>query len=461
MAGREARGDHAGDAIPAAGTAHVHHGGDTVKVNERTLAAAAAALALAVWAVPFRLVGLWVSPVITDLPTYQRIADAIAGGAVPYRDVQIEYPPLATAIFVLADHLPGGYATAFGALMAVCLALTAAGVALCASRLRLDPLHRGVAVAAVVLSPLLLGNVMKTRFDLALAAVLVWMLYAAITERWRTMWVLLVSGILLKLMPVALVPLLIVWQAHRTSRRDALRAAGVALAGGVVAVLPLVILAPAGIWHVVDYHLARPPQIESTAADYMLVLHWLADVPLTVLTSFGSQGLIGDGPRIVAAITTTAGAVLVGVIAWALARGLHRARPGRDARLLVAATAATVAALLATGKVLSPQFMIWLLPATFLVTGRYRIATWALGVGALVLTQGYFPRRYFDLVGLDGTAIALLTLRNAVLICLVAACWPRPSIAGSGPRAPLISRSPDAPDASGPDHAIPRRYIVD
>ncbi|MEZ5079064.1 MAG: hypothetical protein R2878_00070 [Thermoleophilia bacterium] len=42
---------------------------------------------------------------------------------------------------------------------------------------------------------------------------------------------LLVAGVLLKLMPLALVPLLVVWQAHR-SRRDALRAAGVALGGG-------------------------------------------------------------------------------------------------------------------------------------------------------------------------------------------------------------------------------------
>ena len=39
--------------------------------------------------------------------------------------------------------------------------------------------------ALVAVSPLLIGNLVETRFDLVLAAILVWTLWAAATERWR------------------------------------------------------------------------------------------------------------------------------------------------------------------------------------------------------------------------------------------------------------------------------------
>ena len=48
----------------------------------------------------------------------------------------------------------------------------------------------------------------------------------------------------------------------------------------------------------------------------------------------------------------------------------------------------------------------------------------------MLLTFAYFPHQYWDLVALDDLPIALLVLRDSVLIALLAACWPRPSIAG-------------------------------
>ena len=49
-------------------------------------------------------------------------------------------------------------------------------------------------------------------------------------------------------------------------------------------------------------------------------------------------------------------------------------------------------------------------------------------------------------------------LRDTALIALLAACWPRPSIAGR----PLgrILRSPDA-DSQGAERAVAARYLAD
>lgn len=430
-------------------------------MNRLLAPVAAAVAALVVWAVPFTRFSPWADPGITDIPVYQRIADAIASGQVPYRDFDVEYPPLATLLFWIADHMPFAYDRSFMALMAVCMCATAAGVAAVAQEIGLSRGRLVAAITIVACAPLLLGNVLATRFDLALAATLTWTLFAAVTERWRLMWSLMAVGILLKLVPLLLIPLLVVWQAHRAGRAPALKGAAAALGMAAAVVAPFFIANPSGTWNIAGYHLDRPPQIESMASSYMLVLHALADVQVQVESSFGSQGLPQRGPAVIAAFGTAAMVALIGAIAFATASGLRRARSGPDARLVVAGMAATLAALLATGKVLSPQFMVWLLPATFLVAGRYGWGAAGAGVAALVTTQLYFPDRYFDLVALDDAPIWILAARNAILVVLVALCWPRAAIAAPPPPAPLVSRGPGAPAVHGPDRAVKARYLMD
>ena len=77
-------------------------------------------------------------------------------------------------------------------------------------------------------------------------------------------------------------------------------------------------------------------------------------------------------------------------------------------------------AFVAFGKVLSPQFLIWLIPLVPLVRGRRGlVASAALAVG-LVLTQLWFPYRYWDLaLRQDAFASWLVLARDLVLVLLV------------------------------------------
>lgn len=424
----------------------------------RALPWMAVALAVAVWLGPLQHVDFYSDRVISDLPVYQDAYARIADGQVPYADFQLEYPPLAAAVFWLAGALPGSYADAFSALMLVALCATVLGVLALARALGLDQRRQVLAAGAVAISPLLIGNLVETRYDLVLAAILSWTLWAAASGRFRLAWGLLAAAILVKLVPLALVPVMVIWQRHRTSARRAWAGLAGCLAIVVVVAAPFVAMSPSGTWDVAQYHLDRPLQVESTGAAYLLGLDALVDIPVSIEDSFGSQGLPGTGPAVIAGISTAALIVLLGAIAWSLWIGLRRARPPGDARLFVAACAATTVALLVCGKVLSPQFLVWLLPVAFVVAGRYGPATFALTVAAMLLTLAYFPHRYWDLVALHEGPIALLVLRDSVLIALLAACWPRPSIAGQ----PLgrVLRRPGA-DQQGAERAVAARYLVD
>ena len=61
------------------------------------------------------------------------------------------------------------------------------------------------------------------------------------------------------------------------------------------------------------------------------------------------------------------------------------------------AAAATVAALVAFDKVLSPQYLIWIVPFVALASGRAGIAAGAFLLLALGLTQTWWPWSYWQL----------------------------------------------------------------
>jgi hypothetical protein len=427
-------------------------------VRRWSLPAGLTALTIAVWAAPLHM-GWWADHVITDVPVYERAWRLMESGAVPYRDFHLEYPPLAAGLFWFAGALPGEYGTAFSVLMCACLVATLLGVLATARALGLDRRRQALAGAVVALSPLILGNLVETRFDLLLAALLSWMLWAAVTDRWRLMWVLFALATLAKLVPLFLLPALIVWQRHRAGGRAAGRGAVLGVGLAVLAFAPFVALSPSGVWYLADYHLQRPLQIESLGSAYLLGLHALADIPVRVVSSFGSQGIDQRGADVIAVASTAAMVIALLAIAATLLVALRRARGPAGARLMIGAIAASTAVLLAGGKVLSPQFLIWLLPSALLVTGRYGWGAFGATVAAMLLTQAYFPARYWDLVALDAGQIAILCLRDAVLVAIVALAWPRPRAAA--PETRLLPERATPAGAGAAERAVAARYLTD
>ncbi|HEX7626118.1 MAG TPA: glycosyltransferase 87 family protein [Gaiellaceae bacterium] len=358
-------------------------------------ALAAAGLFLACWGLVHRW--FWAHGQLVDWPTYRDYGDAIVHhGRVPYRDFAVEYPPGALPVFMLPAPF-GDYAAAFGWVMAACgvaLVLVAAQV-------------RAAAAFFVALSPLLVGSLILTRFDLWPALLATAALAALVAERHRLGWALLGAAVAAKLWPLVLVPPALVWSWRHGRARAAVAGAVVVAA----AFVPFALVAPHGLWQSLHGQASRPLQIESLGAALFTTFGHPA-----VISSHGSQNVAGHG--VVAALFTLAQVAAI-VALWV---GFARGPVERDR--LLRYSAACVCAFIAFGKVLSPQFLIWLVPLVPLVRGRRGLTATALLVAALVLTQVWFPQRYWDYVGAFQLAGVVLARDLVLVVLLGVLAWP-------------------------------------
>lgn len=329
---------------------------------------------------------------LADTPIYADYAKGVRGGLLPYRDFAFEYPPAALPPMLLANYLSWSYATSFAVLMGIC---GAGCIVLAASALR--AVNAGtertwLALIAIGIAPLALGSLFDTRYDLWPTLLAVGGLAALTRERPILSGGLLGLGFAAKLWPAVLVPIAVAYLWRRRGRRSAVLHVAAFAGVAVACFLPFVILAPHGVRAMFADQLDRPLQVESLGAAVLMAAHHFGLRPLTTLSTHGAQGLSGRGAGLAADLSTLFEVVAVVTIWIIFAR---RRNPDREAVLLAAAAA--VAALVAFDRVLSPQYLIWIVPFIPLVRGaRGFYASMALFV-ALGLTQTYFPRHYWGL----------------------------------------------------------------
>jgi hypothetical protein len=390
--------------------------------DRSVVAAAFAAIALFVVSWTLLHVGFYKHKQLIDTPVYQRYGNAIADGKVPYRDFKVEYPPGALPVFALPglaepgrdQNVSTGFRRSFETLMWLCGAAALAAMAVVLRALRRSTASVWAALCFAAVAPLMLGSVILSRFDLWPAALVAAALAALVSGRLRLGHALLGLGITAKLYPAVFVPLAVAFVWKRAGRREALTC--LALVLGVVAAVfaPFVILSPGGVWQSLSVQLSRPLQVESLGSALLLAAHHAFGLGVTGETSHGSQNLAGNAAHWVAVLSTV---LQAGVLIWiwaAFARGRG------DAEALVRSTAAALCAFVAFGKVLSPQFMIWLIPIVPLARGRRGLGTSALLGLALLLTQVWFPFRYFRLsLDFEAGLSWVLLARDLTLVALM------------------------------------------
>ena len=372
---------------------------------------------------------------VTDIALYHAYGERIADGVVPYRDFGFEYPPGALPAIVLPALVTSSlhaYRIAFVAEMALVGVVGVLVVDAALRRLDLRRRERVLSLAVVALTPLLLGGVILTRFDLVPAVMVVVAVGLAVAGRPRAAALVVGVGAAVKLYPALLLPPLAIDAWRRGGRREVAIVLGLAAAPIVLAYVAFLVIAPDGVLDSLGRQVGRPLQIESLGAGVLLVLHQAFGMGLGWTSGSGSQNLTGTGAGTLAVLQGIAQVAAVVLVWVSYARG-----PSTTERL-VRHAAASVVAFVALSKVLSPQFLVWLVLLVPLVGGPRRRAAMALTLVACALTAIWFPARYWDLVrDFDPLSSWLVLLRGLVLLGLLAALtWPATE------RAPARSPSP-------------------
>jgi hypothetical protein len=340
--------------------------------------------------------GFYVRVDITDIPVYQNYGEAMRHGFLPYRDFAVEYPPGALLAFLAPAYIGSSYATTFSWMMA------ALGLCVFVLFAACRPSLAGLAFVAV--SPLLVGADLASRFDLWPTALMMLGLAALLRDRHALGWAGLAAGFAAKLFPAVLMPIAAVWTYRRGGWPALRRSLLAALLVVVVIFGPFLVLTPGGLWSSLWGQASRPLQIESLGATILMTFAH----PI-VFHSHGSFNL--DHQGLIGALQTVAQiAALVGV--W-----VGFARGPVEGRRLVRFAAAAVCAFIIFGKVLSPQYLIWLVPLVPLLRGRRGLFATILLLGALIDTQVWFPDRYFPYV-YHAHLAWLVLLRNVMLVAL-------------------------------------------
>jgi uncharacterized membrane protein len=369
-------------------------------------------------------VGWFARGQIIDTPVYESYGWAVARGDVPYRDFSLEYPPGALPAFVVPALGTEGddstFRQRFEMLMFACGAALLLAAAFALAALRAPSRRAYGAVALVGAVPLLLGSVVLSRFDLWPAVLASAALLAFLVGRNRLGAGVLAVAVAAKLYPVVLVPLAGAWVWRRHGRRETLAAAAVFVAVLVAIAVPFFVLAPAGLADSLWRQLRRPLQIETLGAAVLVSLRHLVGVDVEMHASAGSQNIAGAWGVAVGAVQS---AVELAALAWLWVRF---ARGPAEPERFVRYAAGAVLAFVALGKVLSPQFLVWVVPLVALVGGRRGLAAGSAVGAALVVTQLWFPFRYWEYArSFDGTVTVLVLARDLVLVAALAlVAWP-------------------------------------
>ncbi len=360
------------------------------------------------------------SLVFEDLKFYYNVARPILEGQLPFRDYSVEYPILAIPLFavpLIAGSHFDTYKYAFTAEMllfnawAVWLVARAVeeseGIGKVPERLAWYSLFFAILCPMIVL-----------RFDLAP------MLLAFASARWLARGrmgaggVAAGLGVLVKLVPgLVMVPFL----ASRAEWRPK--------ATALVAIALTVAVGGFGWWclegpfivRAFRYHGERGLEIGSLYASAYMVAHKLAGLRIFTRFDHGSMNVSGPGASHLASLSTILQAALLVLVAL---RARQFSRDGM--RFAAAALLAYVIA----GRVLSPQYLIWLIPFLSVLGGKVGIsARWAF-LACCVLTTALYPHLFQTLSIFDPLPVTVLAARDLGLAWLFVILLRRDAPAG-------------------------------
>ena len=368
---------------------------------------------LAKAAVPFFGKSIDPASMMYDVTLYFKYASAAMAGKIPYRDIPIEYPPFSFPIFLLPRLFTSnlfGYCLLFGVEL---LLIQSVAVFLMAQMVARRDGARAAKRALLwytgffaALSPIIVARYDLAPMALAFCAAVAWF---ETPRRARLGGLLAAAGGLVKLYPALLAApaFLQEFANRRVSRMRGTSVFVMVCAAGLAGWWMM----PLGLRYFLDYHGGRGLEIEAVPAGLLMAatkltggeLHWTLDhVSVQLVTRFSAPA---------AAICVPLQGILIGFVMWRFARSAKA-----DAMRY---SCAIMLAFVLGGKVLSPQYLVWLMPFIAILPENPRGAARRLFLLCAVLTTILFPFAFRNLMDFGWFPIVSLNVRNGLLCYLL------------------------------------------
>lgn len=335
--------------------------------------------------------------ILGDPLIYEQWSQTLADGSFPADDDRWQYPPLAAAVFLAPRLFEFSYTTSFAILA---LAMDALIMALLARR---DSVAGAWAWTAGLV---LLGPISYARYDLMVTIVAVLALLM-LARQWVFGWLVAV-GTMLKVWPVLLL------MALSRDRRGAAALASCAVTGGTLMAAFAFIKGEAP-WSFLDAQASRGLECEAVAGTPLMIgrlYGWSG----TINYQYGSMELVGSYVNGIAKVCLPLTAVALVIVAARAWKGAgHGWTPAFGCDVAFAAVLAAVA----TSRVLSPQYMLWLLGlgAVCLAHAESRQRpTTVLVLIAAALSQILYPMRWNELMAAEPLETWILAVRNVLVL---------------------------------------------
>lgn len=352
---------------------------------------------------------------------YWKNAYPLFHGDVPV----MEYPPFAMVFFAIPGLFADGPWPYNIAYVAEVYAFTLIGlyfVNRLAKDVGSDPRR---AMALYMLFMLLLIEFVADRYDIFPVVITVASLAMFVEKRYGWAFMLLALGMMTKLYPAVIVPIYMIYMMGGSDIRGALKGAGVFALTSLAVVAAAWIVQPETVTGFLEYHSDRPLQTESVAASILYPLSAIglfdADIQLFRDNDFGSDNLIGPFPDAVAELLLPL-MVLSIVVLYAVCLFRRQRFASGGIKAVVLAIALALFLFLTVNKVLSAQYLLWLVPfLVYLVMesdgseASKRLGI--LSVAVCLLTQLFFTYNAGWCNGdINGLGMILILVRNIVLI---------------------------------------------
>jgi uncharacterized membrane protein len=342
---------------------------------------------------------IWRAPIDGDIVELSGYGHMVLNGQLPYRDFYLEYPPGSIPLFTLPAL--GEFVTWFRVEAVIAWLFVLAFVAMLLEELHPRRRYNPLLLGFVAVVPLVLGPFSLMRFDGWPTACVLAALLLLLRRHPNWAMAALAVGTLIKAWPLGLVPLFVV---AGVRLRGLVVFAGVVLAG----LLPFMILAPVGSYNAFRSQLDRHLEFESISASVLFAVH--AHVHTYFET--GSRSVSGSLADHLATVQSLVQVAVFLLAAWLYARSRRRPED------LVLALSLGVASASVLGKVLSPQYLLWLAPFAVLVDSSLVLACFAC---ACVATNALMAQPVSELADQRTSSVVILAIRNAFLLAMTVA----------------------------------------